>query len=318
MTAVINFHTLLPMVENPNAGGMPVRHPDFAKRLQAAMAARGISVTDIKNELKITYEMARRYSLGLALPRKDKLDALAQLVGKTSAYLAYGEYFLTNAVVQSRDVGPKIRRLREQRKVDLATLAHSLGLEPRELDAIEWGQRVCDVEILTDVAEFFGLAPEDILDSEPVEAPSVEPGPDFRNERTYPVISWVQAGEWTELCDNFAPGDAEEWKPCHKDLGKCGYVLRVKGKSMTAPPGEPYTFPEGILLYVNAWAEPLPGQFVVVRRNKTQEATFKKYILVDGEPYLEALNPEWPNRYLKLNEGDVFCGVVMHAGFDMP
>ncbi|WP_243656697.1 LexA family protein [Paucimonas lemoignei] len=147
---------------------------------------------------------------------------------------------------------------------------------------------------------------------------NVEPGPDIKKNRQYPVISWVQAGQWTELCDNFQPGDADEWKPCHKDLGECGYVLRVKGKSMTAPPGEPFTFPEGILLYVNAHAEALPGKFVIVRRNTTMEATFKRLITVDGELYLEALNPEWPNRYLKLEEGDEFCGVVQHAGFDMP
>jgi len=147
---------------------------------------------------------------------------------------------------------------------------------------------------------------------------NIDDGPNFKTTRQYPVISLVQAGDWTELCDNFAPGDAAEWRPCHRDLGECGYIVRVKGKSMTAPEGEPYTFPEGILLYVNPDQEPLPGRFVIVRRTGTLEATFKKLILVDGEPYLEAINPTWPNRYLKMQEGDHFCGVVMHAGFDMP
>lgn len=149
-------------------------------------------------------------------------------------------------------------------------------------------------------------------------ASNIEAGPDFKSNREYPVISWVQAGEWTELCDNFEPGHAEDWRPCHKDLGKCGYVLRVKGKSMTAAEGESLSFPNGILLYVNPDSEVLPEKFVIVRRNATKEATFKKFTMVDGEPYLEALNPNWPNRYLKLQEGDQFCGVVMHAGFDMP
>jgi SOS-response transcriptional repressor LexA len=147
---------------------------------------------------------------------------------------------------------------------------------------------------------------------------NIDDGPNFKTTRQYPVISLVQAGEWTELCDNFAPGDASEWRPCHRDLGESGYIVRVKGKSMTATEGESYTFPEGILLYVNPEQEPLPGKFVIVRRNRTLEATFKKFILVDGEPYLEAINPNWPNRYLKIEEGDHFCGVVMHAGFDMP
>jgi SOS-response transcriptional repressor LexA len=147
---------------------------------------------------------------------------------------------------------------------------------------------------------------------------NIEAGPNIRMEREYPLISWVQAGAWTGLSDNFHPGDAEDWKPCHKNLGANGYILRVKGESMTAPPGERFTFPEGILLYVNPDAEVTPGKFVIVRRNGTQEATFKKLTLVDGEQYLEALNPAWPNRYLKLQADDEFCGVVMHAGFDMP
>lgn len=87
---------------------------------------------------------------------------------------------------------------------------------------------------------------------------------------------------------------------------------------MTAAEGESLSFPNGILLYVNPDSEVLPEKFVIVRRNATKEATFKKFTMVDGEPYLEALNPNWPNRYLKLQEGDQFCGVVMHAGFDMP
>ena len=147
---------------------------------------------------------------------------------------------------------------------------------------------------------------------------NLEPGPNIQLDREYPLISWVEAGQWTELCDNFNPGEAEDWKPCHKNLGKCGYILRVKGRSMTAPEGEQFTFPEGILLYVNPDAEPLPGKFVIARRKGNTEATFKKLTLVDGEPYLEAINPDWPNRYLKLDDGDVLCGVVMHAGFDMP
>lgn len=147
---------------------------------------------------------------------------------------------------------------------------------------------------------------------------NLEAGPDFRGPGRYPLISWVEAGEWTDLCDNFQPGDAESWKGCHKNLGPCGFVLRVTGDSMTAGPGAPFTFPSGILLYINPDADAIPGQYVVVRREGENQATFKKLVSVDGELFLEAINPNWPNRYLKLKEGDQICGVVQHAGFDMP
>lgn len=41
---------------------------------------------------------------------------------------------------------------------------------------------------------------------------NTEPGPDIRG--AVPLISWVQAGDWSSIVDNFSPGDAEEWFPC--------------------------------------------------------------------------------------------------------
>lgn len=143
---------------------------------------------------------------------------------------------------------------------------------------------------------------------------NVLPGPAVRGQGRYPLISFVQAGEWTAIHDNFQPGDAEEWPVTHLNLGRNGYVLRVNGDSMTAP-GERWSFPHGMLLFVNPDKEPMPGQFVIVRRERDKEATFKKLIKVDGELFLEAINPAWPKRYIQLEPGDVWCGVVVDASF---
>lgn len=141
---------------------------------------------------------------------------------------------------------------------------------------------------------------------------NVVPGPDTKGN--YPLISEVQAGMWTELCDNFHPGDAEEWLPSTKNLGRCGYMLRVSGKSMEAP-GEKYSFSHGMILHVNPDLTPVPNQFVIVRRDATKETTFKRYVMIDGEQYLEAINPDWPKemKFLRLQPGDVWCGVVVSA-----
>lgn len=165
------------------------------------------------------------------------------------------------------------------------------------------------------IREHFGLdfAPAWLAEGL-AERPNTEPGPDIRGKGRYPLISFVQAGDWTALCDNFHPGDAESHQVTHHNLGEHGYVLRVKGDSMKAP-GERYSFPEGMLLFINPDKEPLAGQFVIVRREKEKEATFKRLTMVDGELFLEAINPEWPRRYLKLEEGDHFCGVVVDASF---
>lgn len=75
----------LPMVETET------KHPEFAKRLSEAMQAAGVTVTDIKNHLKVTYEMARRYTIGVAMPRDDKLVVIAQRLSVQTAWLKFGD-----------------------------------------------------------------------------------------------------------------------------------------------------------------------------------------------------------------------------------
>lgn len=149
----------------------------------------------------------------------------------------------------------------------------------------------------------------------PTSGDNYEPGPDLR-PRAYPEISWVQAGMWTEIADNFEPAATQAYHYCHKELGPRGFVLRVKGYSMTAPPGVSPSFPDGMLLFVNPDLEPLPGKFVVVRRNGN-EATFKKLVLADGDLFLQALNPDWPNPYLRLEKDDRICGVIVTATLEL-
>jgi SOS-response transcriptional repressor LexA len=146
-------------------------------------------------------------------------------------------------------------------------------------------------------------------------ASNVSPGPDPKGR--YPLISEVQAGMWTELYDQFQPGDAGDWLPSTKNLGPHGYMLRVSGKSMEDPGGR-FSFPEGMVLHVNPDITPVPSQFVIVRRESTQEAVFKRYVMIDGEPYLEAINPDWPKdmKFLKLQPGDAWCGVVVDASLN--
>ncbi len=73
--------------------------------------------------------------------------------------------------------------------------------------------------------------------AEPLAAYNVRPGPDIQG--LVPLISWVQAGAWDHVIDNFSPGDAEDWLPCPRKYGpriwlqgetvSCRFVLR-KGR----------------------------------------------------------------------------------------
>ena len=137
-------------------------------------------------------------------------------------------------------------------------------------------------------------------------APNAEPGPDIRG--VHPLISWVQAGEWAEIAGVFELGDAEDLLPCPVRCSKDTFVLRIKGQSM-----EP-KFHDGDLIFVDPQVSPDSGKYVVVRLEDSHEATFKQLIIEDGRQYLKALNPDWPDRIIKIKENATICGVVVFKG----
>jgi len=226
-------------------------------------------------------------------------------------------------------IAERLKEARLEAGLSQPALARMVGVSSGTIGNIEAGTRENPRELLA-IAAAVNVRPEWLKDGslpkrfgvgEPAQgAPAPTPGPTSNVadgpavRGLYPLISEVQAGRWTELCDNFQPGDADEWYPSTKNLGPYGYFLKVTGKSMENPSGRP-SFTEGMLLHVRPDLEAIPGNFVVVRREATKEATFKKYILIEGAPYLEAINPDWPKeeKYLKLLPGDAWCGVVVDA-----
>ncbi len=136
--------------------------------------------------------------------------------------------------------------------------------------------------------------------------PNAEPGPDIRG--LHPLISWVQAGEWAEIAGAFELGEAEDLLPCPVRCSKDTFVLRLKGQSM-----EP-RFHDGDLIFADPQVSPDSGKYVVVRLEDSHEATFKQLIVEGGRQYLKALNPDWPDRIIKINEDATICGVVVFKG----
>lgn len=73
------------MVENTH------RHHAFAARLKSEMDKKNISIKDLSLSTGVTYEMARRYTLGTAKPRDEKLGRIAELLGVEPVWLEYGQ-----------------------------------------------------------------------------------------------------------------------------------------------------------------------------------------------------------------------------------
>lgn len=132
--------------------------------------------------------------------------------------------------------------------------------------------------------------------------------------RRVPVISYVQAGAWTEAVNTFQPGDANEWIITDSQHSPETFVLTVRGNSM-----EP-DFKDGDRVIIDPAVRPRPGSFVVAK-NGREEATFKKYrprsvdVLGNDVFELVPLNEDYPT--LRSNEQpiEIIGTMVEHRRF---
>lgn len=94
--------------------------------------------------------------------------------------------------------------------------------------------------------------------------------PSRMGEKRIPLISYVQAGVWTDVVDNYAPGDADEFLLTDLELSGNAFALEIKGDSMLTE------FKPGDRVIIDPAVAPQPGDYVVAK-NGEDEATFKKY-----------------------------------------
>lgn len=128
----------------------------------------------------------------------------------------------------------------------------------------------------------------------------------FREAKRYPVISWVQAGEWREMADLPVNYHSEEWEYSDCNTSEQSFWLRVVGDSMTASVG--LSIPEGHLILVDPETAYINGSLVVAVLSDTNEATFKKLVIDAGRKYLKPLNPNY--RTIEINGNCEIVGVV--------
>ena len=118
-----------------------------------------------------------------------------------------------------------------------------------------------------------------------------------------PIISWVAAGRWQEVCDEFQPGDADEWVSSDVRIENI-FALRVRGDSM-----EP-EFVEGDIIIVDSHIMPTPGDYVIIK-NEEGEATLKQFKQYGKTQVLHPLNPKYPDIELSENHEYVLVGKVV-------
>ena len=122
-----------------------------------------------------------------------------------------------------------------------------------------------------------------------------------------PVLSWIQAGPWTDSASAIDLSDVSYY-PRPPGCSEQTYALRVQGESMVDK------YPPGVLIFVDPAVEPVSGDDVIVQceEHGGAEATFKRYIVEPGTgPLLKVLNRDWREQYMDLTPDCRIVGVVM-------
>lgn len=169
-------------------------------------------------------------------------------------------------------------------------------------------------DTLVDICRAVGISVSELLGEKPEnerERAEGDAGETAAKANRVPLISWVQAGSFTESIDIYEPGFAERWIP--KPPKACGpktIALRIEGISM-----EPDYRP-GDIIYVDPGADPTNGKDVVIRLDDSNEATFKRLVIEARRSYLKPVNPAWPEQIIEFPEGARIVGVVIGTWTD--
>lgn len=181
-------------------------------------------------------------------------------------------------------VGQRIKRLREALKISQAELATRCGWASQSrIGNYETDSRKVNVEDAVVIASALKVSPGELLFGTPDNAVFIN-----QRGRNLPLVSYVQAGTFTEADNLLSPEGVLETITFDENISELGFALRVKGDSM-----EP-EFREGDTVIIDPAVAPLPGEFVVAK-NGDHEATFKKYRpKANGFFELVPLNQDYP------------------------
>ena len=106
-----------------------------------------------------------------------------------------------------------------------------------------------------------------------------------------------------ECTEPYPPGVADEWVSPGTRVGACAFALTVRGDSME--PG----FTEGDVPIVDPDLEARSGDFVIVRLDDAQEATFEQLVIDGAQRFLKPLNARYPA--VEINGNATIVGMVV-------
>ncbi|WP_394178432.1 LexA family protein [Marinomonas posidonica] len=195
-----------------------------------------------------------------------------------------------------KTIAERILHRRKELKISQRALGKLLNVSGATISLWETDRTYPNGENLLNLAKVLKTTPEWIRNgnesSSAIKEPdgfyNLAPAPLQPPSKRLPVISHVQAGNWTEAIDYYEAGDDVEWEEAPSSASENAFWLRVVGDSMTAPFG--LSISEGMLILVDPDIAPENGKLVVAKLDGTDEVTFKKLVIDAGQKSLRPLN----------------------------
>lgn len=194
-------------------------------------------------------------------------------------------------------------------------LAEKMGLAQASIARYLNKKREPDIDTIAKIMKCVGLDQLMLSSDGYVEYPDevlanvsrVKVQPKYQN--SFPLLSSVQAGAWSEAVEPYRLDEISHWYETTERASERSFWLEVEGDSMTSATG--VSFPEGTLVLVDTERDYQNGSLVVAKLTDVNNATFKKLVIDAGQKYLKPLNTAY--QMMPINGNCRIIGVVVDA-----
>ncbi|MFF6013198.1 S24 family peptidase [Rahnella sp. R3(2024)] len=189
-------------------------------------------------------------------------------------------------------VGSRVKFRRRQLKMTQKDVAEYVGVSASAVTQWENDATVPSSESLLKLATVLQSSPDWLLKGQgEIDAPSrINAG----RSKSVPLISWVQAGAWTDVISDKLTASNTEWIETTAKVSDNSFALKVKGASMTSTGA--LSIPDGSIVIVDpefGFIDEANGRIVVAQVDGSSQATIKKLEIDGPNHYLMPLNPDF-------------------------
>ncbi|MFM5527691.1 helix-turn-helix domain-containing protein [Aeromonas veronii] len=275
-----------------------------SERIKELRKKHGLTQQKLGELVGVNKASISQWEQGEYAPSGDNLVALAKALGVSAHWLATGKGSPDPSVVL----------------IDEAHQAAGVGNshDVSERDVSEYVNKLFDEWAKSKNLIAMSAVPmsktASVVNEDDVRFSNVEPA-EIPVGRRVPILSYVQAGHWREMCEQASGFDGNvEYVSASIDIGPRGFGLWLRGNSMTP------IFNEGDLVIIDPDEQPRPGDYVVAK-NGSEEATFKKYrprgIDESGQEVFELvpLNDDFPTMHSDRQHIEIIGVMVEHRIF---